>query len=217
MTRGETIAVEGVCCAGKTTLVQRLSAELRTGVIPELPAFGRNLFKAFDTKEGIIHNGQLSIGMEGVRMFGALGLSQLCSRVILDRSILSTLAVNYGAVDIIGKPAFLDIANNALCEIGEEELPVPDKILYLAVDGKTVEKRNETRVPRLDDYWTNRGRVERQNEFYQALTDLNGFAYIDGDRDRSEVLIDSCDFALSEHRISVDALVTTIETFVKHV
>jgi len=212
--RGQTIAVEGVCCAGKSTLVESLSRELPAAVIPELPVFGRNLFKSFDSKNDIIYNGHLSIGMEKVRMMAATGLSRLCNNVILDRSFLSTLAVNYGAVDVIGKSVFQDIARNVLSGLTEYDLPVPNKTLYLSVDGGTVQERNETRVPRLADYWTSEARVERQNEFYHTLTGLDGFACIDASRDRAAVYDDSFKFVQSEQRLSVDALVASIEFFV---
>lgn len=183
----------------------------------ELPAFGRNLFKSFDSRDGIIYNGQLSIGLERVRMVGAIGLSRLCDNVILDRSFLSTLAVNYGAVDVIGRSAFQDIARNVLSELTEYDLSVPDKTLYLSVDGGTVQERNETRVPRLDDYWTDQARVERQNEFYHTLTGLDGFAYVDANRDRTVVYDDSIEFVQSEQRLSADALVASIELFVNKI
>lgn len=215
--RGQTIAVEGVCCAGKTTLVESLSKELPAAVVPELPAFGRNLFRSFDSRDDIIYNGQLSIGMEKVRMMGAIGLSKLCNNVILDRSFLSTLAVNYGAVDVIGKSALQDMARNVLSGLTEYDLSVPDKTLYLSVDGGTVQERNETRVPRLADYWTDQARVERQNEFYQTLTGLDGFAYVDANRDRTAVYDDSFEFVQSEQRLSVDALVASIEFFVNKI
>lgn len=215
--RGQTIAIEGVSCAGKTTLVERLSRELPAAVVPELPAFGRNLFKSFDSRDGIIYNGQLSIGLERVRMVGAIGLSRLCDNVILDRSFLSTLAVNYGAVDVIGRSAFQDIARNVLSELTEYDLSVPDKTLYLSVDGGTVQERNETRVPRLADYWTDQARVERQNEFYHTLTGLDGFAYVDANRDRAAVYDDSIEFVQSEQRLSADALVASIELFVNKI
>lgn len=215
MSRGEIVAVEGVCCAGKTTLVGNLSRIFKTTIVPELPAFGRNLFRPFDSKESILHNGYTSIGLEKVRMMGALGLSELSDHVLMDRSIISALAINYGAIDILGAPAFFGLAHAVLGEIENGKLAIPDKMLYIGVDGHVVEKRNESRAPRLEPYWTNIKRVDRQNDFYQHLVGLKGIAYIDGARPHTEVLGDCSAYIVQDDAICTEALTAQIEDFVK--
>lgn len=215
MSRGEIVAVEGVCCAGKTTLIGSLSRNFKTTVVPELPAFGRNLFRPFDGKESILHNGYTSIGLEKVRMVGALGLSGLSDQVLMDRSIISTLAINYGAIDIIGAPAFSELAHAVLSEIENGKLATPDKMLYIGVNGQVIEERNESRTPRLEPYWTNSKRVDRQNDFYQHLVGLDGIAYIDGARPHTEVLSDCSAYIVHDDVMCTEALTAQIENFVK--
>ena len=215
MSRGEVVAVEGVCCAGKTTLIGSLSRNFKTTVVPELPAFGRNLFQPFDSRESILHNGYTSIGLEKVRMIGALGLSEVSNHVLMDRSIISTLAINYGAIDILGAPAFSGLAHAVLREIENGRLAAPDKMLYIGVDGHIVEERNESRTPRLEPYWTNSKRVDRQNDFYQHLVGLDGIACIDGAQSHAEVLSDCSAYLVRDGVICTEALTAEIEDFVK--
>ena len=215
MSRGEITAVEGVCCAGKTTLITNLSRNFGSAVVPELPAFGRNLFQPFDGKESILYNGYTSIGLEKVRMVGALGLSELSDRVLMDRGILSTLAINYGAIDILGAPAFSGLAYSVLAEVESKRLAIPDKVLYISVDVQIVEKRNRHRTPRLESYWTESKRVDRQNDFYQHLAALNGVAYIDGARPHNEVLEDCSEYMVQSNVLCAEALTARIEEFTK--
>lgn len=217
MRRGEIIAVEGVCCAGKTTLVTGLSRKFKTTVMPELPAFGRNLFQPFESKDNILHNGYTSIGLEKVRMIGALGLSELSRHVILDRSIMSALAINYGAIDVLGAPAFRGLAGAILSELGTEKIATPNKMFYISVDGQVVEERNRNRVPQLEEYWTDSRRVDRQNEFYEHLRGLDGVVFIDGAQTHDEVLDDCSSHIVSDERICGDALTARIESFVRHI
>jgi thymidylate kinase len=211
--RGETIALEGVCCAGKTTLVRQLSSHLEAGVIPELPEFGRNLFRPFTNGEAILYNGRKSIAIEKVRMMGANALSKIAGYAILDRSVLSTLALGYGAIDLIGTSGYQELAEEVLSEVHTGELPFPDKTLYISVDGATVQKRNETRIPRLDDYWVNPERIERQNEFYRSLSRVAGVELINGAREHREVLTDVIEQSVNAPMASSSDMALAIEEF----
>lgn len=215
--RGEIIAVEGVCCAGKSTIVKRLASHLTAGVVPELPEFGRNLFKPFQDGENILYNGYRSISIEQVRMKAALGLNDLAAYVLLDRSFLSTLALGYGAIDLIGTAAYRELADRVLSVVRTNVLSVPDKTLYINVDGNTVQKRNEIRVPPLGEYWVNPRRVERQNYFYQSLSIIDGVETVDGARSREEVVSNCVDLSQTPTTISKKELIIVVEKFSNHI
>ena len=187
-TPGEIVALEGVCCAGKTTLIKSMSKELGAGVIPELPEFGRNLFLPFNGRESIARNSQDSIPIEKVRVTAAVGLSAIASHVIMDRSFFSTLALGYGAVDITGPEAYRKLVDSVVDMMRTGEMPLPDKVLCVKVDVNTVKQRNQSRTPPLDDYWIDGSRITRQNEFYSGLQGLPGVAMVNGNADRESVL-----------------------------
>lgn len=214
MSRGKVIAVEGVCCAGKTTLVKGLSGRLSAGVIPELPEFGRNLFRPFKDSGDVIYNSNVSIPIEKVRMVGAVGLSQVANHVVMDRCFLSTLALGYGAIDVIGTAEYLSIAKTVLSQVNNGDMPIPDKVLYLGIDGATVEQRNRTRAPQLDEYWTNCDRVDRQNQFYSHLSASSGVTVVNAARPQGAVLIDCIDHARSPECTSQETMVNTIQDFI---
>lgn len=211
--RGTVIALEGVCCAGKSTIVKRLAAHLKAGVIPELPEFGRNLFKPFTSSEAVEYNGHRSVPIEMVRMAGAFGLSQYAEYVVLDRSFLSTLALGYGAIDLIGPEAYQGLARRVLSVIHSRELAVPDRTLYISVNEVTVQQRNLTRVPPLDDYWVDPERVRRQNEFYRGISVADGIEVIDAARELEIVLADCINLAVHAPVASSYQILEAIEAF----
>ncbi len=215
---GKIRVIEGVCCAGKTTLIRQMAAELKAGVVPELPEFGRNLLRPFTDGDAVYENGCRSIPIEIVRMMGAIGLSKIAEHVIMDRSYISTLALGYGAIDLIGSRAYRILTEKVLTSICSGELPVADNTFYVSVDIETVQMRNETRVPKLDGYWVDPARIERQNAFYRNLAQAEGIQIIDGARAREEVLADCIDLARSPLPTqNVDKLVIAIEEFNSHV
>lgn len=63
-------------------------------------------------------------------------------------------------------------------------------MLYISVDGQVIEERNQSRSPYLESYWTDGKRVDRQNDFYHYLAELDGIVFIDGARPHNEVLSD---------------------------
>lgn len=211
--KGEILALEGVCCAGKTTIVKQLAAHFKAGVVPELPEFGRNLFRPFADGEAILYNGNRSIEIEKVRMLGAIGLSKIVEHVILDRSFLSTLALGYGAIDLVGTSGYRGLTEKVLSAMESEELPLPDKTLYISVDGQTVSERNETRVPKLDGYWVDPRRVERQNAFYESISVVDGIEIVDGARDRGMVLEDCIERSQDSPVASSEDVVLAIKDF----
>ena len=141
------IGVEGVCCSGKTTIIRQLSSCLKTAVVPELPEFGRNLFKPFTTGENIFYNGSKSVGIEKIRMETAEKLTNIAPYVILDRSFISTLMLAYSAIDLIGVGPYLEIIDDVLTSIDDGGLLIPEKILYISVDSRTVLERNKNPSP----------------------------------------------------------------------
>jgi len=187
---GKIITLEGVCCAGKTTLLRKLAESLKAGTVPELPEYARQLLKPFKDKDAILYNEHRAIDVEKIRMLCAIGLSKIADCVILDRSFLSRLSLAYGAIDMIGVNAYCDLASEVLSAMRSEELPMPDKVLYISVNTDTVQDRNAIRSPQLDAYWVKPDRITRQNEFYQALVNITAIELIQGDRKREEVLAD---------------------------
>ncbi len=216
--RGEIRALEGVCCAGKTTLIKQLAKQLGAAVVPELPEFGRNLFLPFNSPDNVRLNAFNSVNLEKIRMRAAYGLTEITPHIVMDRSFLSTLALGYGAIDLIGPPSFKELADRVLTAMMNDELPTPHKTLYISVDSETVQKRNETRSPKLDEYWVNPERIKRQNEFYRNLSHVTGIEIIDGGRPREEVLADCLEKSLDPlATISTWEAVATVQDFTNNI
>jgi hypothetical protein len=124
------------------------------------------------------------------------------------------LAINYGAIDLIGPYNYRGLARKVISAMQSGELPLPHKALYISVDGDTVQRRNETRVPKLDNYWVNPDRIDRQNEFYHSLMGIEGIELVNGAREREDVLEDCVERSLKDSVISNNQdVVTAIEEF----
>lgn len=215
--KGEMVAIEGVCCSGKTTIIRQLSSCLKTAVVPELPEFGRNLFKTFTSGENIFYNGSKSVGIEKIRMETAEKLTNITPYVILDRSFVSTLMLAYSAIDLIGVGPYLEIVDDVLTSIDNRELLIPDKILYISIDGKTVQDRNKTRIPSLDEYWVNPERINRQNDFCSAISNIDGIKTINGIQEQNIVLEDCINSIKDHSKITQKELLSVINNFKQRV
>lgn len=215
--KGEIIAVEGVCCSGKTTIIRQLSSCLKTATVPELPEFGRNLFKPFTSGENILYNGSKSVGLEKIRMETAEKLTNISPYVLLDRSFISTLMLAYSAIDLIGVGPYLELVDDVLNSIENGELLIPEKVLYISVDSNTVQDRNKTRVPSLEEYWTNPERINRQNDFYSSLSNIDGIKTINGAQERNIVLEDCITSIKDPAKITQKELLSVVNNFKQRV
>jgi thymidylate kinase len=211
-------AIEGVCCAGKTTLLKRLAAQQHAAVVPETSEFARSIFQPFDNGKNILSNALASMPIERIRMQAAADLSKVTGHAILDRSFLSTLALGYGAIDLIGKTSFQHLSRAVIEEIRRDRLTVPNRVLYIRVDSTTVQKRNETRRPPLDPYWVASERIDRQNVFYQHLSEKAGLTAVDGTRSAESVLTEcTAHLQVGSSGVTARGLAKALENFATNV
>lgn len=210
---GKLVTLEGVCCSGKTTLCGQLSRRLKSGVVPELPAFARNLFLSSRDAPSLIHNSHLSIALEGIRMSTASALRELAGHVVLDRGILSVLALHFGAIDIIGATSYLDLSQAVRQALCDGIVAMPDVVICLAIEGSSVIQRNAKRNPPLPDYWVHPDRIGRQNEFYRHISRASGVRLVDASRDAEDLLAECLEIVQTPSRCCIREIVHIIEIF----
>jgi thymidylate kinase len=142
------VALEGPCCAGKTTLGRLLVgalSDLRVGFVPcyaDHAGGGRFLPRqeaaSIPEREQALH--QL-LAIEAQRM---AGLPTGCDLILADRSAHTLLANSY-ALQCMTGTGFLDPSVRLLCS---SPIPAwPDLVLYLDVTQETIHRRNQGKFP----------------------------------------------------------------------
>ncbi|MBN1172925.1 MAG: hypothetical protein JXA67_12185 [Micromonosporaceae bacterium] len=137
------IALEGPCCAGKTTLGRGLTSLLSEsiGYVQDYSDFvggGRNLPPAvpddLDSEERALRE---LLRIEADRTAGPLAAQP--ELLLIDRSVYTLLAHCHALEQMTGVP-YGDLAHRMLTE---SKIPVwPDLVLYLDVSQETVDARN---------------------------------------------------------------------------
>ena len=95
MKKGKTIILEGVSNTGKTTTCEILKKNKNCIIIPEAADWMSHPPKSSKSYEEEINNQKLFFEMEKRRMEFAKKLINSGKNVIIDRTVLSTLAIAY--------------------------------------------------------------------------------------------------------------------------
>jgi len=143
------VAVEGPCCAGKTTLSQGLLTEMTDLVIAHVRCYadhvggGRFLPRPVPQSLAEDHDAvQALLNVEAARV--ELARVAACDLVVMDRSVHTLLAHRHALHRVTGL-ALLDPAERV---IARSEAPAwPDLVIYLDVPLPTILDRNGGKFP----------------------------------------------------------------------
>lgn len=170
MTASTFIAIEGPCCAGKTTLAKSLLTALGDVTISHVECYadhvggGRFLPDPVPTTltEDYLALGAL-IEIEDARLVAAR--KGTCDLALLDRSAHTFLAHRYAILHRTG----LDCFSPAVDRLRMSTVPVwPDLVIYLDVAQATVHQRNDGKFP-VDSIFIDAGFNAAIRQYYTNL------------------------------------------------
>lgn len=143
------VAVEGPCCAGKTTLSRGLRRRLTDVVVSHVPDYadhvggGRFLPRAVPTSVKEDQQAlQTLLAIEADRVADARASTS--SLVLLDRSVYTLLAHRHAIQHITGLPCLAPASRMIECSTA---VTWPDLVLYLDVTQQAVHDRNRGKFP----------------------------------------------------------------------
>lgn len=191
------IAIEGPCCAGKTTLSSGLIEDYsycEIGHIVDYAEFvgsGKNLPppfpKSLDEEKNTL---EILLNIE----FERASHCRKSERIIIDRSIHTLLAHCY-AIDKISQLPYFQLANSC---INFSEKPIwPHKIFYLDVSQEAIQRRNTWKFSQDSIFinnefntWIKEYYINLQIQFPELVTILDGNLPIDEIRFIVKTLLD---------------------------
>jgi len=173
------IVVEGLPCAGKTSLAKSIVKECKSySLVNEIAARLGNGEKFPGNARNILDAERINmwfIRKESERINEAKQLSSVTD-VLIDRSFPSHLAYCYAYAIFNSLDIFDKTYEMYEAALKSELLELPDVFLYLRIDPSTMLKRLASRVYEdkraiLPDFWVNRSYLTHLNKAYDVFFD----------------------------------------------
>lgn len=169
--------LEGVCCAGKSTLSTLMEKKIGLKRIKECTEDQKE-WKLPKTTLDAINNEKLYFHIEEGRMEESIKLCSENHDVIADRGPISIVAVAYGYNKRGVFNTFNHAMNHYIQMIEKQKYYLPSSYFYLDVDIELIEERNKRRYMDsgllLEDFWINHDAILYQKEFYSYYGELLG-------------------------------------------
>lgn len=181
------IVIEGLVCAGKTTLLNKLGRLVNYQTILEYKEYLKDSeelprFPPSSREEALLIS-QFFVILERRRQNDLGKFSEQDVTVIFDRGILSCLAFDYAARRFTGFDTYLEVIQMYQAE----DFHQPHLCLYLDVSYQTMIDRMKRRGTFSGDQFANRKFTELLVEFYRHFLALPQFIKIDGRLPEQEV------------------------------
>jgi deoxyadenosine/deoxycytidine kinase len=160
------VAIEGISCAGKTTLAHGL-ARSRAAIIPEGTTFCSIFPQPPSTPEQARTNEQFCLEVERARQAFEHTCRCPSRTVVYDRTYLSVLAISWSYLPRCGAHTFRSLVTEVLRTLQDGALCPPDLYLYLDLPLADFESRNRTRASPLTGFWADVRVLARQRDFFE--------------------------------------------------
>lgn len=187
MKRGKIILIEGVSCAGKTTVCRRLSEEKEYHIIPEAIRYieritGKQHEEALPTptnEDEEKRNQKILFNVELQKIREANELANSGKDVVIDKSLIAVMATAFAFEKMNGyKTSFamsIDLFKKFLGILKKEKMIFCDMFLYLDADKDVLESRNYRREHVLDNFWINEELLKYQHIFLEKFFERSDF------------------------------------------
>lgn len=164
------VFIEGVCGAGKSTIIKELAQKLPALTIPELPKFNRSLLSSFTSEKNIKNNFMKYLDHETIRehVFSSHKINEI-AYVIADRSYISIVALALSMEDYIGREFIGMIISKVIENIENTSYFIPNKVIVMCASYNNIYRRNINKEKKMDTIWTDKNRINSQVEFYNYL------------------------------------------------
>jgi deoxyadenosine/deoxycytidine kinase len=167
--KGSFYVIEGICCAGKTTLGRFLAERFGLRFLSEASEWVKETRPVPLTYEQARENERYFLEIERQRYSQAKKWLNEGKSVIADRDIISTLCIAFGYKQQKKIDTFDELFSDVVDYIKVGYFYPPNLYLYLSVNNQTVEKRNQLRANTLGDFWIGDEILQAHREFYQQF------------------------------------------------
>lgn len=180
MKDGKILIIEGVSNCGKTTLCNLLKKRDNFKVIPEAVDFTFKCPKTAKNEEEELKNQKIFLEIEKLRLKKAIKYSKQGYNTVLDRSVVSTLAISY-ALDKLKR---YNVYNKMLVRYNEWlddcEISRIDKYIVLKTNDIDIYNRNVLREKQLSKNWLDEYFLKYQKEFFENyFSNTNNAFFLD--------------------------------------
>jgi len=173
------IGIEGIVCAGKSTLVAELCKSHLFAVVEEYGVFtkGHSNFPHFPPKniDDIITADKYFIGIEKMRYdyLQSLMTTDIHTHIVVDRTYHSCLAFDYAVSKFVDFNA-MEYSTKCWSDALKIE---PHITIILDIDIQTMLERNKKRNKELFTHFKNRSFCKSQRDYYLRLTKQDSTHY----------------------------------------
>lgn len=182
------VVIEGLVCAGKTTLLSNIRQSIDCLIIPEYINCleGSEQFPRFPpfSREEVLFNSQFFIMLERRRQYDFARFPQQNGLFIFDRGIMSCLAFDYAARGYTGFDTYLEVINM----YQKENFSQPHLCLYLDITYELMVERMKQRGTFKGDHFADKRFSELLVEFYRHFFGLPQLVRIDAKLSKEEIL-----------------------------
>lgn len=205
------IFLEGICGAGKSTIMKRIAQRVKAITVPEISEYSRSVLLPFTTSDNIEHNFQTNTKIEILRELFISGKTEF--PIIFDRSYLSTIVLSAAFGDYLPESYTFRIANQCIDQMKSGTLAVPDAVLWLSCPIETCNKRNNMKTKNIPTIWTEEKRLLKQIYIYELLSKFNIIRIINADNPIENVTAQCLEIINSPNMHSTSYFIEQFELF----